>query len=183
MPTHTVSEIPIECPACGSQQVSTRDALESFDYGSGDARVTLSAMMPTLQCSGCGLQYTDGRAEILRHNAVCAYLGVLNPEQIRAIRQSKGMSRQRFADITRIGSATLARWEAADVIQNPAMDVLLRLVDRPEVFALLVTGKYRNEQVDVTSDRSNVARFPTLAKRPDVPALVKRAQEFRLAAA
>ena len=74
------------CPACESQRVTEKFVMESFEYGSGDDAVPLSIRVPLYKCADCGLEYTDDRAEHLRHSAICNHLSILTPEKIVAIR-------------------------------------------------------------------------------------------------
>ena len=52
----------------------------------------------------------------------------LPPADILKIRKESGLSRAEFARLTRIGEASLHRWENGLLIQNPAMDSYLRLL-------------------------------------------------------
>jgi hypothetical protein len=62
---------------------------------------------------------------------------MLTPREITAIREQYSQGRAQFSRITRIGEATLARWERGALIQNPAFDQYLRLIANPRVFDLL----------------------------------------------
>ena len=117
----------LHCPECGHTERSVRIETESFDYGSGDEAVRLEACIPIYTCDHCGLQYTSSNAEDIRHNAVCAHLGVMTPQQIRELRELLG-SRQEFARLTKLGEATIARWERGALIQNTAYDQYLYLL-------------------------------------------------------
>jgi DNA-binding transcriptional regulator YiaG len=92
------------------------------------------------KCADCGFEFTDGAAESSRHEAVCRYLSVLTPEEILRIRELNGLSRAEFAKLTRIGEASLHRWENGLLIQNPAMDSYLRLLAFPESLERLRRG-------------------------------------------
>jgi len=120
------------CPNCGSEKTTSSLEQESFDYGSGSEHVALTAIVPIVQCSSCGFNFTDDRAEDARHEAVCRHLEVLNPKEIRAIRMSYDMGQSEFADLARIGRASLARWESGQLIQNHSSDNLLFLLSFPE---------------------------------------------------
>ena len=101
----------------------------SFTYGSGDGAVDLTVEVPVRTCSSCGFEFLDHEAEILKHEAVCAHLGVLSPTAIRGIRRMHdNMSRASFSKVTGLGEATLNRWENGILIQNPANDRYLRLL-------------------------------------------------------
>jgi len=63
---------------------------------------------------------------------VCRHLGVMTPRDVEAVRTRLRMTRAAFADLTRLGEASLARWEKGLLIQNPANDQLLYLLLFPE---------------------------------------------------
>jgi DNA-binding transcriptional regulator YiaG len=52
----------------------------------------------------------------------------MTPREVEAVRAGLGMTRAAFADLTRLGEASLARWEKGRLIQNPANDQLLYLL-------------------------------------------------------
>lgn len=117
-----------ECPDCGSKNVTTKVAPDRFTYGTGPDAVELQVDVPFHRCGDCGFDYTDAEAESLRHEAVCRHLRVLAPSEIRTLRDSYYATRGEFAEATRIGVASLARWETGQLIQNPANDSLLYLL-------------------------------------------------------
>lgn len=171
------------CAACGSADISRTVVSEEMQYGAGPKPIRLHVQVPVYRCRTCGSEFSDGNAEDVRHAAVCRYLGVLTPMEIREIRSRLGMSRQRFADITRLGVATLARWESGEVIQNGALDTYLRLISKPDIFQLLEAGNLSNVRrpdESVPSDDYS-ARFPTLASKGEIAIGIRRAQNFELA--
>ena len=99
-----------------------------FTYGVGSSGVDLTVSLPVRVCGSCGFEFLDHEAEVLKHDAVCAHLGVLTPREIRGIREINDMSRAAFAKVSRLGEATLNRWENGILIQNPANDRYLRLL-------------------------------------------------------
>jgi len=122
----------LSCPNCGSVRVESRAEREPFSYGIGDKAVELYSTISVRKCADCGFEFTDEAAENSRHEAVCRHLGVLPPADILKIRKESGLSRAEFARLTRIGEASLHRWENGLLIQNPAMDNYLRLLAYPE---------------------------------------------------
>jgi putative zinc finger/helix-turn-helix YgiT family protein len=172
------------CAACGSADVARTVIDEEMQYGAAPKPIRLHVRVPTSHCRTCDSEFTDGSAEEIRHEAVCRYLGVLTPNEVRDIRTRFGMSRQRFADVTRLGVATLARWESGEVIQNAALDTYLRLVSKPDIFQLLEAGTLLNERQTVppvATDEQSFARFPTLASTGAIAIGMRRAQKFELA--
>ncbi len=116
------------CPQCASTRVSTQTATESFPYGLGDDQQFLTASIPVHTCSACGFRFRDAIAEDIKHEAVCRHLGVMTPSEIHALRDRLGLSRADFANLTRLGDASIARWERGESIQTAAYDQLLYLL-------------------------------------------------------
>jgi putative zinc finger/helix-turn-helix YgiT family protein len=120
------------CPECGDGAVSRRIERQLFPYGEGAEAVELTVLVPVWKCSECGFEFLDESAEAIRHEAVCRHLGVLTPNDIRQMREEYGYSRAEFSRLTRLGEATLNRWENGILIQNQAYDQYLRLLRFPE---------------------------------------------------
>ena len=123
---------PLRCASCGAPSVGTEMVVEEFAYGTGENSLQLRATVPLMTCHECGFQFTDHHAEDARHDAVCRHLGVITPRDVEAVRTRLRMTRAAFADLTRLGEASLARWEKGLLIQNPANDQLLYLLLFPE---------------------------------------------------
>ena len=126
-----VAESGYTCPQCGDDAVTTFRHRHTFSYGSGESAVGLTVDLPVRRCGSCEVEFLDDEAERLKHNAVCEYFGVLAPAEIRRIRESYGMSRAAFAQVTGLGEATLNRWENGIMIQTLANDRYLRLLANP----------------------------------------------------
>lgn len=124
------------CPECGGA-VRSEIYNQTFPYGTGDDFVELTAAVALRVCGACGFEFYDESAEVIRHEVVCQHLGVLTPKAIRTIREGYRLSRQQFARLTKLGEATIARWERGELIQNAANDRYLRLVALPSNFAIL----------------------------------------------
>jgi putative zinc finger/helix-turn-helix YgiT family protein len=116
------------CAACGAKTIRTIYETDTFLYGEGSQAVALNASIPVRLCDSCGFRFTDDVADEARHLAICRHLRVMTPSQIVSIRKRYDLSRAEFARLTRIGEASLARWENGEFIQNPANDSLLYLL-------------------------------------------------------
>jgi putative zinc finger/helix-turn-helix YgiT family protein len=116
------------CFNCGSLNVKKEWKNQRFQYGSGESAVELNAEMPVYCCEECGFEFAGAEAEDIRHEAVCRHLGLLAPREIVAIRESTGLSRMQFTEISGIGIASLKRWETGTLIQNAANDQLIYLM-------------------------------------------------------
>jgi DNA-binding transcriptional regulator YiaG len=153
--------------------------LETFPYGQDG--VGLSVTVPVMTCGSCGFSYSDARAEKLRHAAVCAHEGLLNPAEIKSIRDGLGMSRELFSEAFGIPRASMERWENGKLIQNTSLDTLLRaLADKSTATRL--------DRRSITSARSvgheaRAVRFRTLGSDPQkFSAIQHRADLFKLRA-
>jgi DNA-binding transcriptional regulator YiaG len=108
--------------------------------------VELTASVPVRICDECGFHFTDEAADDARHEAICRHLRVMTPQEIATVRKDYGLSRPEFARLTRLGEASLARWEAGLLIQNAAYDQFLYLLTFPENIERL---KQRNREAVV----------------------------------
>ncbi|MCY4005504.1 MAG: helix-turn-helix domain-containing protein [Rhodobacteraceae bacterium] len=122
---------------CGAEDIMTAWHLHTFEYGTGETAANLQARVPVRRCHTCDFEYLDEEAERLKQRAICDHLGVLAPEDIRKIRENKGMTRAAFADVSGFGEASLNRWENGLSIQNQSNDRYLRLLASPEIVAHL----------------------------------------------
>ena len=139
------------CPQCGATAVSTEMSPDTFVYGDGDGAVEVTATVPVRHCSNCGLRFLDHAGETARHAALCRALSLLTPGEIKAIRTSRGLTRAQFARLTRIGVATLSRWERGLILQTPANDQFLRLLRDPSVVSKLSGGLISSQSLQSPS--------------------------------
>jgi len=151
-----------ECPECGGSQVETRIIVDRFIYGLAGEAVELEATIPVNHCRECQCEFLDHVAEQAKHEAVCRHLGVLSPAEVLALRTRYALSRAAFARITRIGEATLARWERGALIQNPANDMYLALLSFPENLERLRSHSAPDQRRPVAESRGN-GRFRALS--------------------
>ena len=135
---HSASQTPAvhECPDCGGSATSTLQT-QTFPYKHGDQTVELPIAAEVFACTTCGFQWTDSDAEVARHDAVCRYLGVLTPGDVRRGRQQAGLTQVQLAQLTGIGEASIKRWESGSLIQNRSHDLLLRLAFQGEGLRLM----------------------------------------------
>ena len=119
------------CSSCGYNGATVRYENESFPYGEGQNQIMLGARVPVIHCEQCGLDLTDEAAEEIRHAEICRHLGRLAPREVRKIREQYGLSQQEWAERTKLGLASVKRWETGSLIQSEAMDCYLRLLTNP----------------------------------------------------
>jgi len=154
-----------ECPNCGGREITTTREVERFKFGKGADAVELAATIPVRRCVSCGFEYTDSEAEDAHHEAVCRHLGVLTPREIVSLRKRYGLSRSEFAETTRIGEASLHRWETGQLVQNPGYDQLLYLLRYPTNMDRLKERsqgkleKHAVQQVDLSTKFPNVVNI------------------------
>lgn len=163
-----------ECPNCGSKSVNTEFLVDRFTYGSGTDAVQLKASIPFHRCADCAFEYTDSEAEDIRHEEVCRHLGVMAPAEVLDLRSSYGLTRAEFAEATRIGEASLARWETGQVIQNPANDSFLYLLKFRENWERL-KARFRTAAVE----KANVVEMPRCFPHLDPVAVGRKREEGR----
>jgi DNA-binding transcriptional regulator YiaG len=118
----------IECPNCGTLGVQTRFANDKFKYGLGSEAVQLEVKIPFRRCPHCQFEYTDAEAEDIRHEVICRHLQRMIPDEVAGVRKRYNLRRDVFAARTRLGEASLARWESGQLIQNAAYDNYLYLL-------------------------------------------------------
>ena len=111
----------------------------TFKYGFGDRAAEITVDLPVNRCPDCGGESLGHEAETLKHRAVCAHLGVLAPDKVRAIRERHNLSSAEFSKLTGIEEATLVRWEAALLIQSVRDDRYLRLLRNAYTMEMLRT--------------------------------------------
>lgn len=122
----------VDCPSCGSNNLSSETIDEEFQYGDKDDAIILSASIPVYHCASCGFSFTTDEASDIKHEIVCRHLGVLTPTEVRGVRDQYKLSQVEFSELSKIGKASLARWETGVLIQNQANDNLLYLLSFPD---------------------------------------------------
>lgn len=128
----------VDCPACGSNSVSSKYEVEYFQYGDKkESEVELSVQIQVHHCESCDFLFTNEDASEARHDVVCRHLGVLTPREVRGVREQYSLSQAQFSELSKIGKASLARWESGSLIQNQANDNLLYLLSYKDNLAHL----------------------------------------------
>lgn len=89
------------------------------------------------RCAACGFEFLDRDSEAIKLEKICEHLGVLSPSGIRRIRERYEMTQAEFAEVTGLGTATLARWENGSMNHTRAYDRYMRLLENPEVMRRL----------------------------------------------
>lgn len=143
----------------------------SFPYGVGGSAVELTARIPVLVCTGCDAEALGHAAEVLMHEAVCRHHGVLNPREIREIREAHSLPRTGFAELSGLSTASLNRWEKGILIQSQANDRYLRLLESPDNIWVLrrLTNELRSGHRRVSSFETSpgASSSSTAGARPE----------------
>lgn len=177
--------LPDVCPSCEAPGLESGVERETFEYGQGADATTLTAELIVHRCPACGFQFTGADAEDARHDAMCRHVGVMTPRELRDLRARLGMSQREIAELTRLGLASIKRWESADGLANPANDNLLYLLQWPSnVEALRQRGENRAAAgVAHVAEPTKVVylkdRFPNVG---DIGEVAARAPRFQLRA-
>ena len=155
------------CPQCEDSQVSTKIQEREYVYGTGESAVKLDVKIPVHTCNNCELEFSDWKAEEIKHNALCQHFGVLNPNQIKQLRKKYKLSRSAFAQLTGLGEASLNRWEKGINIQSIAHDRYLRLLDNRSSLIQLKRTVSKLELRD-SVQQGNVRRFRNLKNQKEL---------------
>jgi DNA-binding transcriptional regulator YiaG len=159
----------LRCVACDSKDVIRIIKEISFPYGAEPKTVFLKATVPVFRCSSCAMEFLGEEAEELQHEAICAHLGVMTPKEIAHLVHSYGMDRESFAELSKIGIATLGRWERGEYIQLAANDQYLYLLSFPDNLQRLLhrgVPSFKSQiERDMPSVNSAAPRIPASRKR------------------
>jgi putative zinc finger/helix-turn-helix YgiT family protein len=122
-----------------------RDSLRAIAHRRtvvADDGTELSYRDEIMGCSACGeTHYTHEQAltsSRARAGALRGHAGLLSPDEIRAFRESRGLTQRQLEELLGTGPKTVVRWEKGTVCQSRAADRLLRLlVAQPKNIDLL----------------------------------------------
>lgn len=173
---HTVSR-KFTCGECGSTEIETTWELYKFPYGIAPSCIELECEVPVRKCEKCKFKFIDSEAERLCHEAVCLHLGVKNPAEIKSIRKSYGLTQDQFCEITKIGIATLSRWERGIVIQNEAYDSYLHLLQLRSNFQRVQIRNRYPDEFQANIGQGEEGRFSALDRTQEIE---ERKNNFRL---
>ncbi len=139
------------CPLCDNQEITLTWTNQIIDYGTGEKATEIPVRVPVLYCELCDFEYLDKYGAMVKHEAVCRYHGILTPNEIKQIRKSLGYTKEGFAKLTKIGIASLNRWESGSGMQSHSHDNYLRLLQtNPDLIEILegrLTPHLENKEV------------------------------------
>jgi HTH-type transcriptional regulator / antitoxin MqsA len=117
------------CPVCGRGTLERRLISENFEYrDAGDVGVVSTVDVPIEDCTICGESFSGPDAARIRHQAIGRALGLLQPQEIRTIRERIGQSLDQFGKLLGVTSERLSQWENGMVWQDRTADRLMRLL-------------------------------------------------------
>ena len=122
-------EVRPKCGCCDQGRLDTRYREETVEYGEeGDLQTVQADRVPVSVCDSCGNVFVTPATLKARHNYVCRALGLITPDEIQELRKRHGMTIAEFARITKIGEATISRWERYRILPNGANSSYLTLL-------------------------------------------------------
>lgn len=126
------------CPTCEDErEIEIREENESYPVKNELTEVVAKVTY----CKHCGEQIWNEELDVNNlQNAYKKYRiahGLLQPEDIKRIREKYNLTQTTFAKILGFGDKTIARYENGS-IQDTAQNNLMELADYPDVFELLL---------------------------------------------
>jgi putative zinc finger/helix-turn-helix YgiT family protein len=119
--------LPPHCPECGRDAAWAREMVRQTQEFRGD---TLEVTAPLRRCGACGFSLlTTEDATALAQATVAAWQqkhGLLTASDIVEGRKKLKVSQKGLAERSRLGSASIKRWESGLVAQTQAHDEVLR---------------------------------------------------------
>jgi len=126
------------CSTCGDErEIEIREENESYPVKNELTEIVAQVTY----CKHCGEQIWNEELDV--NNLQKAYIqyrtvhGLLQPEDIKRIREKYNLTQTTFAKILGFGDKTIARYENGS-IQDSAQNNLMELADYPDVFELLL---------------------------------------------
>jgi putative zinc finger/helix-turn-helix YgiT family protein len=83
--------------------------------------------LPVDRCEACGEVFFTNQTADAKSSALRAHLGLLQPEEIRALLQRYGLTQRKFAEHLRMAEESVSRWLNGLSIQSRSLDTLMRL--------------------------------------------------------
>lgn len=114
----------IEHPACveccnGSLLEATIEKTTRIKYEGKPYDILVSDLL-VLKCDNCGETYLDNRADRQISRALREHLGLMQPEEILAMREGLELTQAQLAEELKLCPESLSRWENGHVIQSRA---------------------------------------------------------------
>lgn len=166
----------LSCINCEGTEIATSFEQQTFLYGKEG--VKLHAEVPVRTCLKCGFQFTDADAEDARDQAVRNYLDIPSAADFAAIRKKYNLSRVEFGQLSGLGSASLARWEAGSLIPNIANARYLYLLSFADNVVRLTT-RYQGNRANTTLPAQRPCRV-IFSSIGNIEQVTERASRWKL---
>ena len=144
------------CPECGCERpIETKEITEIFNVRGEQVSVSGNANV----CTECDNPLGDKLFDDLIQKAYDKYRvlhGMLNAQEIKAIREGYCLTQTLFARILKIGEATLQRYERGSLPSLALHDLLARARDRDQFLDLIEEAKGHLTEVDYKVARNAI---------------------------
>jgi len=120
---------PWKCGNCRERAINAATLptyVAELEHDGRKYRVTV-ADLQVARCDNCGTIMLDDSANRRLSDALRTEVGLLHPAEIRAQRESLGLTQKALSGLLHVAEATLSRWETGAQIQQRAMDAFLRV--------------------------------------------------------
>ncbi len=147
--------MPDVCMSCGQESVSERVVPFKVEREGVEAMVQDRQM----HCAACG-QVSYRGDQISEHERAVAIvvrqlLGLLSPEELKAIREKYLLKQREMEEILSIGPKTWIRWERGKVVQSKSTDKLIRSIAEDPALAhrLMIAAGIENAEAEAAFQR------------------------------
>lgn len=129
----------IKCPLCGEGFLEDEIADHETCVRKGNRTVKVMIKDVAIKrCSKCREDFLPQEAVRKLDSERHKTRGLLNQEELKAIRMRLGYTQEEMAELLGLGKKTYFRWEKGIFLQNKAMDRYLRLISEiPENITIL----------------------------------------------
>lgn len=159
-----------------TEEVTIRTALGSF-------QTTIT--YPQVVCENCGEAFTDAAGAAVYDGGIENKRKTFVSTQIRQIREATGLSRAEFLAVTKLGDASLTRWETGTGEPTAAYASFLELLRLPENIQRLIAAERDGRGVERPNETSpSLVKIETskisLRLLTRTPEMIKRSSSFEL---
>ena len=137
----TISKQPVFIPN------ATRDAIAE----------TIMTEVPAWEDPQTGKIYLDGEAHEMLDAVKARHLGILLPDQLRAMRKAIGLTQKKMAELLQLGEKTWTRWETGAERPSRSMNVLLCALHEGKIDVGYLRSKLRVPALDLPTAGSKTA--------------------------
>lgn len=112
-------------PVDGWERIISREPVHIPTVSGEKVSETLWVDIPAWQDPKTGNIYLDGEGRGKLEAVKARYLGLLTPQQLRALRETIGATQQGMAGLLQLGQKSWTRWESGRERPSRSMNVLL----------------------------------------------------------